>query len=221
MMDSGETFAQIVTIVAQISTPNFHFLSCVHLELVHQHGIKFSLTLATSSCYRYKVPDTAYIRTISPKHVSLPQQFQRRFLSVIRSTTSMFQRKLLEQHLTITIPGGFCKVHLGLNPTTASLSHTYESENSRTLAIPPYHTYKKLHIQRTCTPIPSNPIFTPYQKRSSSVICFTISVFDTMSANSSNDSLPSPSRSASMIVLSTICWSCWSFRLFPTCSRGQ
>jgi hypothetical protein len=42
-------------------------------------------------------------------------------------------------------------------------------------------------------------------------------VFETMSANSSNESLPSPSRSASMIVLSTICCSCWSFKLFPTC----
>ena len=34
--------------------------------------------------------------------------------------------------------------------------------------------------------------------------------------NSSKDILPSPSLSALMMVLSTICWSCVSFRLLPT-----
>ena len=76
-----------------------------------------------------------------------------------------------------------------------------------------------------------------HQNRSSRVICLsnrlgdggrcknrvertahlTISVLATIAANSSNDSLPSPSLSASMIVLSTICCSCWSFRRCEQC----
>jgi len=36
-------------------------------------------------------------------------------------------------------------------------------------------------------------------------------VFATVCANSSKLNFPSPSWSASMIVLSTICWSCWSW----------
>ena len=41
-------------------------------------------------------------------------------------------------------------------------------------------------------------------------------VFDTIALNSSKLSFPSPSLSASMIVLSTICCNCASFKLFPT-----
>lgn len=77
------------------------------------------------------------------------------------------------------------------------------------------------------------------QNKSSSVICLTISyhghsarriqteylkkrtVLATVWANSSKFNFPSPSWSASMIVLSTICCSCWSCDQTGECNRGD
>lgn len=50
----------------------------------------------------------------------------------------------------------------------------------------------------------------------STTIFLCISRPPTTAQNSSKDILPSPSLSALIMVLSTICWSCVSFRLLPT-----
>ena len=48
------------------------------------------------------------------------------------------------------------------------------------------------------------------------MLMLTTSVISTILVDYSKLVLPSLSKSASMMVLSTICYSCWSLRLLPT-----